>query len=168
MVGQYCSTCGALNAPFARFCDMCGARLPGTRGVTCARCGQPALPGDRFCDECGTALAPTALLILDDSGWRVTIPDGSEAVIGREDPYSGARPDIDLGPHGAESYGISRRHARLVREAGRYRLEDLGSVNLTYVNDQRLEPGHAVALKDGDHILLGRLRVIFRQIADGG
>ena len=167
MNGQFCSTCGALNVPFARFCDACGARLPSASGVACPSCGRPALPGDRFCDECGAALPATALLILEDSGWRLALPsvaDQTDVVIGREDVLSGVKPDIDLAPHGAETYGVSRSHAYIGRNADGYRVEDLGSVNLTYLNDQRLEPGRSAPLKDGDRITIGNLRLLFRQV----
>jgi pSer/pThr/pTyr-binding forkhead associated (FHA) protein len=53
---------------------------------------------------------------------------------------------------------------RLARSGSGYLLEDLGSVNLTYVNDQRLEPNRSIPLRDGDHILMGSLRLIFRQV----
>lgn len=121
-----------------------------------------ALPGDRFCDECGAPLPAAAVLILEESGWRVALPDRPEIVIGREDVLSGVVPDVDLGPYNAESYGVSRRHVRLTRGESGYRAEDLGSVNLTYVNDQRLEPGRAVELSDGDRLMLGKLGVFFR------
>ena len=166
MSNRFCSTCGLPNLPFARFCQACGSRLPGASGVACSRCGRPALPGDRFCDECGAALAAQTVLILDDTGWRIPIPDRPEVVIGREDPFSGAQPDIDLGPHGAESKGVSRSHARLLHVGDVCRLEDLGSINFTYVNDQRLELGRPVHLKDGDRLSIGNLRIIFRQVHD--
>lgn len=162
--GPFCSACGTLNTPAARFCQACGARLSASAGATCARCGASALPGDRFCDECGAALPSAALLILEETGWRVALPPGAANVIGREDSLGGAQPEVDLTPYDAEAFGVSRRHASLVRAGDRYTLEDLGSVNLTYVNDQRLKPGRAIPLNDGDRILLGRLPLIFRQV----
>ena len=162
MNDRFCSTCGAPNWPFARFCDACGARLPNPTGITCARCGARALPGNRFCDECGAKLPSAAILILEESGWRVAVPNRAEVVVGREDPLSGMTPDVDLGPYGAEAFGVSRRHVRLTRSETGYRAEDLGSVNLTYLNDQRLEAGRAVDLTDGDRIVLGKLGLFFR------
>ena len=162
---RFCPACGAPNWPFARFCDACGARLLDSTGVACARCGALALPGDRFCDECGAQLPSAAILVLEESGWRVALPsvgDRSEVVVGRTDPLSGATPEVDLGAYGAESLGVSRRHIRLTRTETGYRAEDLGSVNLTYVNDQRLEPGRSVDLKDGDRIVIGKLGLFFR------
>src|SRR3990172_2837756 len=106
---RFCPACGAPNWPFARFCDACGARLPNPSGITCARCGAMALPGDRFCDECSAKLPSAAILILEESGWRVAVPDRAGVVVGREDPLSGATPDVDLGLYGAGGFGVSRR-----------------------------------------------------------
>jgi pSer/pThr/pTyr-binding forkhead associated (FHA) protein len=48
---------------------------------------------------------------------------------------------------------VSRTHARLTREEGRYSIEDLGSTHGTSVNGQTI---HAkTELKDGDEILIG-------------
>jgi len=57
---------------------------------------------------------------------------------------------------------VSRRHARLTPRADAYWLEDLNSVNLTYLNDQRLAPDRPVRLKDGDLLRLGQLLITFR------
>lgn len=167
MPDQYCSTCGAINLLAARFCEACGSRLPAVSpaaGLACAKCGKMALPGDRFCDECGAPLAASALFILEDTGWRVSILDRAESIVGREDPLSSVKPEIDLAPYDAEAHGVSRRHVRLARSGNGYLLEDLGSVNLTYVNDQRLEPNRSIPLRDGDRIMMGGLRLIFRQV----
>jgi len=163
MTTQFCSACGTPNSLAARFCQSCGTRLPNAPGVACSKCGANALAGDRFCDECGAALPASALLMLEDSGWRVPVPDRAESVVGRIDPLSGEKPDIDLSPYAADQYGLSRQHARLT-QAGGFTLEDLNSVNLTYLNDQRLEPGRAVPLNDGDRIQLGSLKLIFRNV----
>lgn len=48
---------------------------------------------------------------------------------------------------------ISRRHARLIQQAGAYLLEDLGSTNGTYVNGQRI--GGPSPLRPGDIVYLG-------------
>jgi DNA-binding winged helix-turn-helix (wHTH) protein len=62
-----------------------------------------------------------------------------------------------------DSPGVSRRHARIVVEKGRARLEDLGSKNGTYLKEERLAgPG---ALEDGDTFRLGRLLLVYRSSA---
>jgi hypothetical protein len=56
---------------------------------------------------------------------------------------------------------ISRRHARVVRRADGYAVEDIGSTNGTFVNGQRIS--HLTLLQDGDTIDLGdtvRLRFV--------
>jgi DNA-binding winged helix-turn-helix (wHTH) protein len=55
--------------------------------------------------------------------------------------------------------GVSRRHARIVADGGRFTLEDLGSKNGTYLREQRLE-GPAV-LEHGDGFRLGRTKLVF-------
>ena len=164
MNGHFCNACGTLNPLAARFCDHCGVRLASALGVSCPRCGALACPADRFCDECGQTLPVTAVLILAEEGWRVALPDRDQLVVGRNDVYSGVQPDVDLEPYGAASHGISRRHARILRDAGRYRIEDLQSANLTYVNEQRLAAGASLELQDGDRLLFGNLSISFRYL----
>ena len=66
--------------------------------------------------------------------------------MGREDPYTGVFPDVDLTPHGAEEGGVSRRHFKITFSGGQYLVEDLNSTNFTFVNNQRLAPGAPLAL----------------------
>lgn len=87
--------------------------------------------------------------------WRVT-------VLGRADPMSAFRPDLDYAPYGAMRHGVSRRHA-LVRPGDRtLYLIDQNSTNGTWVNGQRLLPGRDFPLSDGDIIELGALRMTLR------
>jgi hypothetical protein len=87
--------------------------------------------------------------------WRVT-------VLGRADPMSAFRPDLDFAPYGAMRHGVSRRHA-LVRPGDRsLYLIDQNSTNGTWVNGQRLMPGRDFPLSDGDIIELGALRMTLR------
>ncbi|MFZ1401269.1 MAG: FHA domain-containing protein [Candidatus Promineifilaceae bacterium] len=54
---------------------------------------------------------------------------------------------------------ISREHARIVRDGWRVILEDVGSTNGTFLNDQRLtEP---MQLRDGDQIKVGDVLFVF-------
>jgi len=55
--------------------------------------------------------------------------------------------------------GVSRRHARIVEEGGRFTLEDLGSKNGTYLLERRLR-GPTV-LEDGNDFRLGRTALVF-------
>lgn len=55
--------------------------------------------------------------------------------------------------------GVSRRHARIVADAGRFTLEDLGSKNGTFLGDERLRA--PVELADGDVVRFGHTAVVF-------
>ncbi|HZP45763.1 MAG TPA: FHA domain-containing protein [Candidatus Binataceae bacterium] len=77
-------------------------------------------------------------------------------LIGRWDPETGAFPEVDLDADDPEAK-ISRKHALIRIEGGKITLEDIGSLNGTYVNRQpRLQPGSPVDLKDGDEIIIGK------------
>jgi hypothetical protein len=80
-------------------------------------------------------------------------------VLGRIDPRSGERPDIDLTPMGAAQRGVSRAHARLEYRDEQLWLTDLGSANGTFVGVTQLAPNQATKLYKGDQFLLGRLAV---------
>lgn len=59
---------------------------------------------------------------------------------------------------------VSRRHARLTLQGGRYVLEDLGSTNGTFVNGRRLTG--AYVLKPGDVVSLGEtISMVFEAVA---
>ena len=84
----------------------------------------------------------------------------SELIIGRT--HGDVRADIDLGPYEAVSKGVSRRHARLLHQDDKWLLEDLSSLNGTFVNEVKLEPQSLVALKNDDIIRCGHLPLIFK------
>jgi hypothetical protein len=76
-------------------------------------------------------------------------------LVGRWDPDSGAFPEVDLEADDPEAR-VSRKHA-LIRVGEQITIEDMGSLNGTYVNrGPRLEPGAPVTLKDGDEIIIGK------------
>lgn len=80
----------------------------------------------------------------------------NESFIGRWDADNGVFPDVDLDAHDPEAK-VSRRHARIIHDKGRYMVEDLGSTNGTFVNrGRRLIPGTAHLLNDGDEIIVGK------------
>ncbi len=98
--------------------------------------------------------------------WRVT-------VLGRADPMSAFRPDLDFAPHGAMRHGVSRRHALVRPGEDALYLIDQNSTNGTWVNGQRLMTGRDFPLSDGDVIELGALRMTLRIVhsptgEDGG
>jgi len=77
-------------------------------------------------------------------------------LIGRWDPDTGSFPEVDLDADDPEAK-ISRKHALIRVEGGRITVEDIGSLNGTYVNRQpRLQPGNPVELKNGDEVIIGK------------
>ena len=81
----------------------------------------------------------------------------SRLIIGRRDPGTGQRPDIDLSEYGAYDNGVSRRHATIMLGNRGLLLVDEGSPNGTFLNEERLVPTRPSALKFGDRIRIGRL-----------
>lgn len=59
--------------------------------------------------------------------------------------------------------GVSRRHARIVVEAGQMMVEDLGSHNGTYLRGERIS--QRAVLTDGDDIRFGAVSVVFRVVS---
>ncbi|HJU12069.1 MAG TPA: FHA domain-containing protein [Candidatus Binataceae bacterium] len=77
-------------------------------------------------------------------------------LVGRWDPETGAFPEVDLDADDPEAK-VSRKHALIRIDAGKITIEDIGSLNGTYVNRQpRLQPGTPQDLKDGDEIIIGK------------
>lgn len=128
--------------------------------MTCPHCQATLADESRFCSHCGRPItAPShARLIVTRNGrvGHVFPLDADVLHIGRWDPDGGSFPEIDLSQDDVE-VKVSRRHARIVRRDGRFDLEDLGSLNGSFVNQgARLTPGHPVTLHDGDELILGK------------
>lgn len=94
-------------------------------------------------------LAPgNALLIVTRGGVKE-----SQFLIDRDVTTLGRHPDSIVF---LDDITVSRHHARLLRDQGRLTVEDLGSLNGTYVN-RTLIDGPAV-LRHGDEIQIGKYR----------
>ena len=113
-------------------------------------------------------LAGEITLLLTATNAPFVLSGRNEYLIGREDPEDGIMPDLDLTLSGGEEAGVSRRHAHLLYRDGRYLLEDLDSLNYTYLNGVRLEPHRPQLLRDGDEIACAKLRMRFFQGRRGG
>jgi FHA domain len=82
--------------------------------------------------------------------------DVGNNLVGRWDPETGAFPEVDLEADDPEAK-ISRKHALIRLDGAKITIEDIGSLNGTYVNRQpRLTPGSPQDLKDGDEIIIGK------------
>jgi CheY-like chemotaxis protein len=80
-------------------------------------------------------------------------------MLGRSDPVRAVKPDIDLDPFGGQEKGVSRRHAIILAKDNRVIVQDEGSANGTYINNQPLVPRQPFRLRDGDKLRLGQLEL---------
>jgi pSer/pThr/pTyr-binding forkhead associated (FHA) protein len=104
------------------------------------------------------AAAITGHLILQQGGISLPLPPGKQTIVlGREDPVSGIFPDLNLDPYGGQEAGVGRRHAQISLQSGQLMIQDLNSVNGTFVNKQRLTPQQPYPLQSGDEVRLGKM-----------
>jgi pSer/pThr/pTyr-binding forkhead associated (FHA) protein len=98
--------------------------------------------------------------VVQATGAQIVLPAGkAEYTIGREDPVSNTFPDVDMTPHGGDEGGVSRRHARLYQQGGQWFIEDHGSVNFTFVNNQKVLPNTPVLVQSGAELRFGRIKL---------
>jgi pSer/pThr/pTyr-binding forkhead associated (FHA) protein len=96
-------------------------------------------------------------VVVVDVGHRIKVPLTPEIFVGREDANSNIFPEVDLTPYGALEKGVSRRHVRITCHADELTVEDVGSVNGTFLNGHRLNPYQKASLNSGDVLQLGTL-----------
>ncbi len=105
---------------------------------------------------------PTARLIELGTGMSFPLSENRETTVGRIDPVTGIHPDIDLTPIDGKR-SISRRHARVRREEdGTFSVvEDVGTMNGTFVNGVRLTVGRPFPVQPGDVVVFGTVQCRF-------
>jgi CRP-like cAMP-binding protein len=102
-------------------------------------------------------------LLSDSTGGRFAL-DREAVSIGRHDPVTGVRPDVDLSAIDTDRTS-SRRHARLARDGVSALLtEEIGVMNGTFVNGRRLANGVPAAVHSGDRLRFGRVELIFAAV----
>ncbi|RMG43266.1 MAG: FHA domain-containing protein [Acidobacteria bacterium] len=101
-------------------------------------------------------------LEVEGSGERFPL-NGPEVMIGRYDPVTDHRPEVDLTEIDTRR-SVSRRHARVTRSSKGWLLsEEKGVLNGTLLNGKKIPPGKPVRIKDGDVIALGVVRLTFHE-----
>lgn len=107
-------------------------------------------------------LDPNARLMEGAHGKVFPLADKKETTVGRIDPVTGIHPDIDL-TNVDNKRTISRRHARVRREEdGTFSvIEDVGTMNGTFVNGVRLTAGRPYPIKPGDSVVFGTVQCVF-------
>ena len=153
----HCPECGFDNAEGANFCSRCGANLSAAREKA-----PPAAPatGTYRIDETGELVPVDVGDVVADEGAALVIRAGGGRV-GESFPLNadrmtiGRRPDSNIF---LDDVTVSRDHALLVRRSGDYYLDDLGSLNGTYVNRHRIESHR---LEDGDELQVGKFKLTY-------
>lgn len=164
-----CPQCGTPNVPGMAFCDSCGAAMAPQSPVPAAQAAgtppvqpAPVVPPAAVPPVAGPEPVPGKFVVVS-SGADLPFPAGkTEVLIGREDPVSQIFPEIDLTPQDALNMGVGRRHAILTAQGGQVFVEDLNSVNHSSLNGTRLDPGKKYAIKDGDELVFGKLKLTYR------
>ena len=98
----------------------------------------------------------------DGQGKEFEIQDGNN-LIGRWDPDGGSFPEIDLEQEDVDAK-ISRKHCVVEKKGDEISVQDIGSLNGTFVNKtRRLVEGESFPLKNGDEFIVGKiiLKVVF-------
>ena len=148
----------------------------------CTHCGHENPAGAKFCSNCGRPLSPlgdttTGALRFDDPVEPVEAEDagvdttelepGTALMVGVRGPNAGARflldrdvvtvgrhPDSDIF---LDDITVSRRHAEFRRDANRFWVHDVGSLNGTYVNGERAEDQ---LINTGDEVQIGKFKLV--------
>jgi len=162
-----CPSCGRQYRPGALFCEECGVylltggplrteNLPEEQELAPRANPWAVDASDHAADESPQALRFTLL----ETGREVSLPVSPEICLGRLDAAHGVFPDLDLTPDGGLVAGVSRRHAKICYQDGRFFLEDVGSANGTFVNGERLTPYLPYPLQAGDELRVGQVRLV--------
>ena len=145
---MHCPECGFVNGEGANYCQKCGAFLAGVGGSTDATTAQYQLddqtgelrPVDPEGQGTGGVLVIRAGETFELSGERMAI---------------GRSPDAEVF---LDDVTVSRNHALLVRRRDGLYLDDLGSLNGSYVNRHRIE---SHKLQAGDELQIGKYKLTY-------
>ncbi|MBL3670437.1 zinc-ribbon and FHA domain-containing protein [Streptomyces sp. M2CJ-2] len=166
-----CARCGNRNPENSRFCSNCGAPLrpgvaperPSETTSTISISGLEAYDAEATGQTQMPMLSPEAQAAVD------ALPVGSALLVVRRGPNSGSRflLDGDLTTAGRhpqsdiflDDVTVSRRHVEFRRgQDGSFTVADVGSLNGTYVNRERIDQ---VGLSNGDEVQIGKYRLVF-------
>jgi pSer/pThr/pTyr-binding forkhead associated (FHA) protein len=151
---MYCTNCGHKNPDGANFCSSCGHPLVERAGSDTTVTFAPA--------ELETDLEEEIHISPDElEGGRGVLvvkrgPNaGSKFFMDADATRVGRHPDSDIF---LDDITVSRRHAEIRRRGAGFSLHDVGSLNGTYVNKERVEEAE---LRSGDEIQIGKFKLVF-------
>ena len=162
------------------FCTQCGHQNPEDSRF-CARCGAPLThPGAGIGPEGGLEQTSTVSLAgidgdadgaEDDLGPDYALdalPAGSALLVVKRGPNAGSRFLLDkdlttVGRHPEsdiflDDVTVSRRHAEFVRGDEGFLVRDVGSLNGTYLNRERIDEA---LLASSDEVQIGKFRLVY-------
>ena len=161
---MFCTACGTENPPGSHFCASCGAALPvpasgasaGSDATTTMSTvgATPETESDFSTDAhqgAVDALTPGSALLVVKRGPNA----GSRFLLDQDVTTAGRHPDSDIF---LDDVTVSRRHAEFRREGSGYAVHDVGSLNGTYVNRERVD---AAPLSGGDEVQIGKFRLVY-------
>jgi len=179
---MFCTQCGHENPADSRYCARCGAPLVpmpagGTQPPSSFDVGESAVtstatishggPAERG-DESTDASSAYGDLTPDDQAAVDGLPTACSLLVVARGPSSGSRylldtevvaagrqPDSDIF---LDDVTVSRRHAEFRRIDEGFAVRDVGSLNGTYVNRDRIDD---VLLSDGDEVQIGKFRLVY-------
>jgi pSer/pThr/pTyr-binding forkhead associated (FHA) protein len=151
----HCSECGFANPEGANYCQKCGAYLGGA-----SEAGDDPTTMTYRVDETGEMQPVDIDEVVEQSGAALVIRAGGGRAgesfsIDQERVSIGRSPDAGVF---LDDVTVSRNHALLVRRRDGLYIDDLGSLNGTYVNRRRIESHR---LGDGDEIQVGKYKLSY-------
>ena len=146
----YCQECGFQNPEAANYCARCGALLQ--KGEVSVETTQSLSPEEvsELDHEPVVGLEGPALVVRQGGGraGESFHPRSERTRIGRS-------PECEIF---LDDVTVSRNHAVLIARAAGYVVEDLGSLNGTFVNRRRID---TAVLQGGDELQIGKYRMTF-------
>jgi len=154
-MATHCPECGTVNPKGANYCQKCGAYLGGPKDGD----DEPTTMTYKV-DDTGEMQPIDIDEVLEESGAALVIRAGGGRA-GESFTVSDDRISIGRSPDAGvflDDVTVSRNHALLVRRKDGFYIDDLGSLNGTYVNRRRIE-SHKLA--DGDEIQVGKYKLSY-------
>jgi pSer/pThr/pTyr-binding forkhead associated (FHA) protein len=157
----FCNHCGHRNPPDSSFCSSCGSPLDvqADRTITLAPVDplQEAAGNDEDVAVPMGELAPDTAVLIVRSGAQA----GDRFTLGDRPIRLGRHPDSEIV---LDDITVSRRHATIERTPEGYVVTDAGSLNGTYVNQERID---RAVLHHGDELQVGKFRLVLFEKSDG-
>jgi pSer/pThr/pTyr-binding forkhead associated (FHA) protein len=151
----HCPECGFANAEGANYCQKCGAFL-----AEAAKSAGDTTAAYQL-DETGE-LKPVDIAEVSAEGATLAIRSGGGRA-GEVFSVAGNRMTIGRSPDAEvflDDVTVSRNHALLVRKRDGLYVDDLGSLNGTYVNRRRIE---SHKLQNGDELQVGKYKLTYME-----